>query len=195
MSFTPGIPKSGQSLGNSRPQVQGNFDYINTAFAINHIAFNSSGVGKHKFLQMPEQSPNGPATLVDEGALYTRPSAGTQLFWRPENTLATGTQIQMTNIPPVNSASGYTFLPGGMLLQWKTSTLTSGLTPVTFPTNFDAATFPYSIQLTFAESTPAATTLSVSASSVTNLGFSIRCSPTPSGSPTIYWIAIGKRLT
>lgn len=198
MSYTTGIPRSGQSLGNSRPQVQGNFDYINTAFAVNHVAFNAAGVGKHIYVQMPERdgtpSKPIPTTAANEGALYTKEAQSiTNLFWRQESN---GTEVQLTNIAPSNATSGYSFLPGGFLIQWDLITLlNASTTPVTFPTNFDAATTPYSIQLTFATSTPSGVTLSVSTSTQTNTGFTIRCSPTPSGSPQVYYIAIGKRTT
>ena len=138
MSFTPGIPRSGQSLGNSRPQVQGNFDYINTAFAINHVAFNASGVGKHKFMQMPEQVA-APTTLANEGALYTKEAQGiTNLFWRQESN---GTEIQLTNIEPLIAASGYTFLPGGLLLQWGVTGSIASTSTVNFPIAFPNNTF------------------------------------------------------
>lgn len=136
MSYTTGIPSPGQSLGNSRPQVQGNFDYISTSFAVNHVAFNLAGVGKHKFLQMPEQG-SAPVTAINEGGLYTKESGGiTNLFWRLENN---GAEVQMTNIAPLPGNNGYSFLPGGMLIQWaQTGTVNSG-DLITFPIAFPNA--------------------------------------------------------
>lgn len=191
MSYTTGIPRSGQSLGNSRPQVQGNFDYINTAFAINHVAFNSSGVGKHKFLQMPEQSA-APATIANEGALYTKEKTSiTNLFWRQESS---GTEIQMTNLAPTNNQKGCTFLPGGILIQWDQITLIGGTANVTFQEQFllnGVANDPWSIVLTLGNSPGTTTILGVSSSSVTSLGFTINS--LLGANQLVYYMAIGPR--
>ncbi len=71
MSFTGGIPTSGQSLGVTRDPIRNNFSAINTTIAVNHVAMNLADQGKHKFLQMPIQV-SGPATAATgEGAIYT----------------------------------------------------------------------------------------------------------------------------
>lgn len=163
MSYTTGIPTNGQSLGNSRPQVQGNFDYINTSNSVNHVAFNSSGFGKHKFLQMPEQG-SAPATAANEGGLYTKESQSiTNLFWRQESS---GTQIQMTNIAPTNSQKGSTFLPGGLLLQWDFVTIgaSGSATTVTLLEQFTKAGVnfdPYVVMVTPSASAASITGLSL----------------------------------
>lgn len=197
MSFTPNIPASGQSLGSSRPQIVNNFSIIRAAFALNHVDFNDSAFGRHKFLQMPEQG-SAPATGVNEGGVYTKDAGGfTNLFWKQESGGATpnknqGESIQMTNITPSNTATGRSFLPGGMLIQWGQVSLVGSTTLVTFNESFDIN--PYTIQLTWANSAPASITISVSASSVTNTGFDITCNPGVSG-PSVYYLAIGKRET
>lgn len=198
MSYTTGIPRDGQSLGNSKPQVRGNFDYINTAFAINHIAFNSAGVGKHKFLQMPEQG-SIPTTIANEGGVYAADKGGfTNLFWKQESgggdsSKNQGESIQLTNITPSNSTPGRSFLPGGMLIQWGSVT-TSGNgsnTPVTYNVPFDAIA--YNVQLTFAQTVNTIATLSVRTSNYTNAGFEIHQSG--AGNFLVFYLAIGKRET
>lgn len=196
MTFTGGIPASGQSLGNSRPQVQGNFDYINTSFAINHVAFNASGVGKHKFLQMPEQG-SAPTTAVNEGGLYTKEAQSiTNLFWRMENN---GTEIQMTNIAPNSASAGYTFLPGGMLMQWDNVVLTGPNTStlVTLPTSFTTAgvkVIPYSVVVTGNCNLAATVLLALSVGSfdAPNDQFQIRRQGS-AGAVNAYYVAIGPR--
>lgn len=199
MTFTSGIPRSGQSLGNSRPQVQGNFDYIDTAFAINHVAFNASGVGKHKFLQMPEQG-SAPSTAANEGALYTKEASSiTNLFWRQESS---GTEVQMTNIAPSSAQNGYTFLPGGMLMQWNNVSLgaSGSATTVTLPTSFTLAGVkvnPYSVVVTANCSVGAALSLSlcVGGFDANNDTFEIRRAGGIGGVGVInaYYIAIGPK--
>ena len=181
MSFTPGIPRSGQSLGNSRPQVQGNFDYINTAFAINHVAFNASGVGKHKFMQMPEQV-SAPTTLANEGALYTKEAQSiTNLFWRQESN---GTEVQLTGIAPLAAGNGYSTLPGGMIIQWGSTGAVGSSLNVSYN-----ITFPNSIFSTVITGTSANKAFRISANATNQ--FTVTPIDGGTSGSSIYWIAIG----
>lgn len=199
MSYTLGIPADGQSLGNSKPQVRTNFTEIFNGLAVNHIAFNALGTGKHKFLQMPEQG-SAPTTGTDEGGVYTSDIKGgfTNLFWKQESGGAIpeknqGESIQMTNITPSNSTPGRSFLPGGMLIQW--GSITTGgdgsNTPVTYNVPFDSIA--YNVQLTFARTVNTIATLSVRTSNYTNSGFEIH--QTGGGNFLVFYLAIGKRET
>lgn len=86
MTFTPNIPTTGQSLGNTRDAIRNNFTNYNNVISENHYAPNNANEGKHKYLQMPEEAAD-PATAVNEGAVYVKQGTGTvaQLFWRNEN--------------------------------------------------------------------------------------------------------------
>jgi len=68
MSYTPNVPQIGQSLDGTRDLIRGNFQVINTTQSVNHVAFNDTGAGKHKFLQLPVGSV--PTTAVDEMGIY-----------------------------------------------------------------------------------------------------------------------------
>lgn len=85
MTFTPNIPATGTSLGESRPLIVGNFTNYNTVLSVNHVAPNASGQGKHKFLQMPVQA-SAPSTASGEGGIYVK-TAGSQSipFYRKDN--------------------------------------------------------------------------------------------------------------
>lgn len=137
MTFVLGMPFDGQSLGNSKPQVRGNFTTIYNWGAVNHIAMNSAGAGKHFFVEMPNQASN--VTIANECGIYAK-SLGSAAFsnvvWQQENGGADplrnqGAVIQMTNILPLNAATGRSFLPGGLLLLWGqcTSAAGGGITP------------------------------------------------------------------
>ncbi len=141
MTYTANVPQSGQTLGFTRPIINSNFNRIFTVFQNNHVAFNESGEGKHKFLQMPEQSA-APTTLPDEGGLYTKVGTNpseTNLFFRAENSSGGppgGYEYQLTKVisaqtalfatngaygtPPATftQTGGWTFLPGNLLLQY-----------------------------------------------------------------------------
>lgn len=97
MTYQPNVPVSGDSLGSTRDIIRTNFQEIASVVAINHVAFNETGEGKHKFLQMPENS--APTTAANEGGLYTAQDTDsapkTALFFRTESN---GTSTQLTGI-------------------------------------------------------------------------------------------------
>ena len=103
MTYNNNVPQSGQTLGNTRSPINTNFSLIASVEAVNHVAFNSSGAGKHKFLQMPEQgvAPSGaPTTAVNEGGLVALEyNANTELAWIPENSPPTTDQYFLSAMP------------------------------------------------------------------------------------------------
>ena len=130
------VPNAGQSLGATRDQVRSNIDALKASLAINHVDLDLANVGKHKFMQMPSQAA-APATAADELAFYVKTPAGVRLFLRQ---VSSGTEIQMSGVNPLAANDGYTFLPGGLLMQWGRKSVVSN---VVFPTAFDAE--PYSV--------------------------------------------------
>jgi len=130
MAFTPSIPEATDVPSQSQSQIKDNFDAINTVVAVNHVAFNAAGEGKHKFAQMPEQGA-APATAANEGAIYTKQGTKTtvtELVFRRESS---GTEIEMTAGEGVN---GWTMLPSGLLLKWMTVSATAGDQDLFWPT-------------------------------------------------------------
>ena len=166
---------------------------LDTTFSVNHVGYNDSGAGKHKFMQMPEQA-SAPSTAANEGALYTKDDGSTTaLYFRQESS---GSEIKLTGSTPSAAANGYTFLPGGLLLQWgvvnspgTSGTVTFATANIAFPANL------YNVQLTVARtgsfgSSPSAGIAVVnSGSAFNNTTFSYLCST--SGNARLYWSAIG----
>jgi hypothetical protein len=126
MSFTPGIPQVGQSLGSSRSLVLNNFASLRSTIAVNHGDVNGPNTGKHLQVEMPRQNPTAPTNIANEGTLYAflSPDAGvnTDVFYKVD---ASVNAYQLTRI--IDSAPnfalfgtnpGWTFLPGALLLQW-----------------------------------------------------------------------------
>lgn len=144
MGYTLGIPSDGQSLGNSKPQVRGNFTELNTFLTVNHVALNELGQGKHKIVQMPDQGAH--VTGAGECAIYgqmTGNGAFSNMVFQQESGGADplrnqGARWMMTNIKPENAATGRSFLPGGMLMFWGTafSQTPSGSSTVTRTVNY-----------------------------------------------------------
>ena len=128
MSFTPNIPASGQSLGSSRTQVLNNFAVLRSTIATNHVDVNSLGAGKHNFSEYVAQA-QSPATDNAEVALYCRVNGGVaQLFFQKENQLAGAADIAMTRADAgvKIGADGWTFLPGGFIMQWGSTGVVNG---------------------------------------------------------------------
>ena len=95
MSYNNNVPQAGQTLGNTRQPINTNFALIDTVEAVNHVGFNLTGAGKHKFLQMPDQA-SAPTTAANEGGLYVKAVTGSsELFYRKESN---GTEIQLTGV-------------------------------------------------------------------------------------------------
>lgn len=166
MTFTSNIPTISQSLSVSRPLIENNFTNYKTNMEINHAGVNSATKGKHTLIQMPTVQAASPGTAAGEMAFYTKTVAGEpQLFMQTENVAAAGTDIQMTKAltaslsqlgafanygaqpPGGNQSGGYTFLPGGMLLQYGFYTdnllgiAATGSVEVEFPITFPTASF------------------------------------------------------
>lgn len=160
MTYSPNSPQTGDSLGSTRDVIRTNFQQIDVVNSVNHIAFNEANKGKHKFVQMPEQTSN-PTTAADEGALFTKVGsdpAETDLYFRAEGD---GNVYQMTRVnssklptfaknfnyeAPATTLGGWTFLPGGIILQYGTIAITGTTTTVNFPYTY--TNIPYNIQLT-----------------------------------------------
>lgn len=195
MTYTQDIPLSGDSLGGTRARINTNFQEIFNVNGINHVDFNDSGEGKHKFLQMPITGANfnnnttPPSTGTSEGALYVKDDSGgdAQLFYREESN---GSERQLTG--GTVATEGSVPLPGGLILKWgtKSSPGTSG--SVTFSTAFPTAIF--QIQLTLAHPNQG------------NVSAAVRLANTPPPGPSVtgfeyfssssnanalYWVALG----
>lgn len=195
-TFTPGIPATGETLGNSRLEVLNNFASLRETISQgsgnvgvgdqpNHIDVNDSGAGKHIFVQMPVQTA-GVANLpaVNEGGLITElKSTGSELFYARDNN---ATRYQMTGPFAINTGSnptsGTTPLYGGIILKW--GKISNGsAAAVVFPDNFPTNLL--SLQLTANSAVGTLTTFTAASTS----GFTLLAAPT--GTQVVYYIALG----
>lgn len=140
------VPLSGQSLGVTRVPINQNFSVIDNDFAVDHVAYNTTGEGKHKQVTMPVQSP-APASAAGEGVLFTQTSSLTGVPEMAFRRQSNGSVTEFTS--GILATPGWTRLPSGVLLKWGQTTAT-GLTTVTFPVgaNIPAFTGIFSIQIT-----------------------------------------------
>jgi hypothetical protein len=198
-TFVEGYPQDGSSLGNTRVQIRRNLDGTFEAFSVDHQNQNEAGPGSHaqaQFKNFPGTFPAVPAGLYGTGyeTLYSAAIAGSGelAFVRGAGT----TGIQLTGPgTPLTLSNGYTFMAGGILIQWGFVAGSSSSTiPVLFATantNFPNACFVVTAIPIRSSSSPGSDfATAILTSSVSNLGFTIA---NIGGHSTDgwYWIAIG----
>lgn len=188
MSYTPNIPVIGQSLGASRPGINSNFQYINTWAQTNHY-FNVANAGRHNYVELPNRViPPAGSRIANEVTLYGKSDGTRSQLWMVRDT--SGTEIQVTSGgTPVNNFNGYTFLPGGIMIQWGFINSGSGTSGTTnFNTNFK--TSQYNLQLLLARNASGGDEIWQNTGS-TNDNTKFSWKTTTSSYAYIYWFAIG----
>lgn len=196
MTFNPNIPQGADPFSQSQGQIQTNFSTSNTIFNLNHVAFDDSTVadrGKHRrsdYLQVA-----APGSLANELAVYQKASGGSSnLFFQRDNV---ATEVQLTGPNPIVAGTGETFLPGGILIKWGTTSGTgddsktfAGLGLTAFPNNC----FVVQTQILNAGGGPTTVNQFVSMRAVSATGFTFTATnrvAKTSDTVTFYFIAIG----
>lgn len=183
--YLPNIPAANDIISVSQGQLQTNFQQIDNGvsngIANDHISLTNATAadrGHHANIRFVQQGAD-PATAVDQIGLYAKDVGGTpRLFIREESN---GTIYQLNANNPSLGTTGYTWLPGGLLLQWGNQSAT-GANPVTFPVAF--TTTYQVVGITNANDRAFAVT-NITA---TNFTFSV---DNPIAAVTIRWMAIG----
>jgi hypothetical protein len=199
MVYNANIPQSTDRPSSSQSQLLGNFEALATFLNNNHVNISNPvgdpEEGKHKFLQMPEQS-SAPTTAANEGALYTKESSLTssaELFYRRESS---GAEIEFTSA--LAAQNGWTRLPSGILLKWG-FTSKSGQQNVIFPTGANIPVFSNIFNVIVSVTDPsgpgaANTFVYVKTGSLTPTQFTVTCtlrSSTGSATASFHYLAIG----
>lgn len=151
-TYNNNIPQATDRLKDSQGSLLSNFQSIANVINLNHVAFNASGEGKHKFVEMPVQSPV-PTTVAGEVGLYCQTSALTgvpALVFAPQSA---GTPVEFTS--SLQATNGWARLPSGILLKWGQAIVNPGDDIVTFPVAanipaFSAPPFNVYLQMTSA---------------------------------------------
>ena len=209
-------PNSGQSLGATRDQIRNNILDIKNSLAVNHKDLdNGADTGKHtmaNFLQISALAEK-PTTSATEVALYNDDSVTGQIWLCPPGTTQGDIAVLLTagdvtdtyfsafsnkTPTPTNTTSqaGWTFLPGGLLLQYGRVLQTSGTQPnttgtVTFPIAFSST--PYSLTATWVNAGSTSREVGYRSLTTTNFLYVLDSSWPNSGGITyaITWQAIG----
>lgn len=213
MTYQPNIPQPGDLLSDSQSDLLNNFITADAVMGINHYPFSdgTSKEGKHKFVELVNNV-TAPSTVNNEGTLYARPfspSADTDLWYKSDantfeyqltrvNTVKNGLFANNTNYPQTPSVAdqfgGWTFLPGGIFLQYGIGNVASKGTSTTFKYPISFTGIPFSITLSIisqdASNNPSANNVFIKPGSVTTTQFVV-VNSSGSSSQQIYWMAIG----
>ena len=185
MTYDKDIPNATDLISNSQGQIKQNFQALGTAWPVNHVDFNDVGAGKHNYVEFPNQGAD-PAGAASEFTLFSKVSGAgaSEIFYKRDNE---ATVYQLTGANPSVGVSGYTFLPGALLMQWSflTGANKNDGAAIVFPKAFSIA--PYSLQLTASRNGTSTNVLN--ATSVTNLGFTLRTST--NSNDGVWYLAIG----
>lgn len=133
------VPLSGQNLQNTRVPINQNFSTIDSTFSIDHVAYNTSGGGKHNKITFPVQA-LAPVFAAGDDGIYNKLYAGTglnELFIHQQYSAGTRdipfTATTGNTIAGVIGGAGYTYLPSGLLVKWGVDTRTGDSGTVTMP--------------------------------------------------------------
>lgn len=205
MAYVSNIPQPNDLLSESQGDILGNFQSANTTYGINHYPFDNATVGqigKHKFVEMPVSAVIPAGLIAGDGTVYAKTAnAATQLFYSPDNST---NEYQLTRCIAASFASfstftvfdgtqprvtgGWTFLPGGLLMQYGIITSPVNNDTIKLPVAFSSFCVP---TITSVRSNTDDKTISVKTGSVTLSQFQITLSG--SSLPTdMYWHVIGK---
>lgn len=191
MGYNPNIPGPNDLLSDSQGQIRTNFTAANSVYGGDHYAYNdvTANATKHKKTTFPPQA-SSPSTIAGELALFSKTlGSGVALFLTRDNNTVFDVQLTTSSIAaPLSSQKGYTFLPGGMLLQWGRVAAPGTSGSETFGVAFSAT--PYTVVMTL-ERASGNQTVTIDTGTVTSTGFDYLSSS--AGSTAIHWIAIGPK--
>src|SRR5258708_1657417 len=142
-TYNRNLPDSPNNPSVDQPTMKVNTNSNDDLLNVDHFSYNDNNGGLHKQLTMINQTtpgfPNGGNGLLFAGVN----SANSWPHW--QNSLGT---VVLVNGVPSAVALGYTYLAGGILMNWGRTTTTGTTTTVTFGKAFQAASTPFSIVLT-----------------------------------------------
>jgi len=179
------------------PDMKTNCNSISAILAVDHIGFNAANGGFHNVIHFSNQGAD-PVADGTHGTLYTKiltnyGNSDTALFFETGG----GRIFQLTTNPggagpiPQNPTSGYSFLPGGFLIQYgfASSSNASPNLAVTFPIAFTTSVL--TLQLDVLENSNSRRLWHLN--SVTASGFDAYIQDTNGSSVSnqVYWMAIG----
>lgn len=189
------VPRTGQTLGVTKVPINSNFQTIYDYVSINHFPVDDGRAGKHRFVEIPSSGSIPSPLDATESTLYTKDALGYPQFYATPGT--SGNEYQLTCFSTTNFSDfggfavgggaqrGWTFLPGGLILNYGKVIFGSASGTYTFAKAFSAS--PYSISLQ-AQNTSDATRIIVDNANISSTSFKVL---TNSVNYIFYYTAIG----
>lgn len=211
MTFTYNnlVPATNNDPSADQPEMLINTASINSIIAVDHVGFNANGGGKHKFVRLLNPTSYAftlPLGAANEGMLSALTTgAVTDIYYRPDSTTdqyqltrtisASKTKFGTNNAYPSNASpagatttGGWTFLPGGLLLQYGTVTAPGNpSTTVSFPIAFTST--PFAMTISIKRNSGSNDNLFINSKSSTT--FTYFASTSNAGFQSFDWMAIG----
>jgi hypothetical protein len=143
--YNQNIPFATNNPSVDQPNMQVNTNSIFNLIEVNHQGFNLNNGGFHTIIQFIDQGNTTPPKVTGSGQLFTNTVSGDQeLFYESGNGVIS--QLTTTGITPSPNPNGFTYLPGGIILQWgllsqsfgsgsTTGTVTFATANIAFPNN------------------------------------------------------------
>ena len=173
-TFQPNVPTGTVPLNQDYLNLQGNNQQLDIAYGRDHVPFSdTTGIvppgisGMHKTMHMvpvstvasnpPNNQPiDGFTATTDFGQLLSAQindgiNIDSALYF-----LTGGNRLQQLtrNFVPVSATNGFTFIPGGLILQWGSVSATNSNPPVVFPLAFPNAIFNVQVTRQHSSSSP-----------------------------------------
>jgi hypothetical protein len=188
--YQPGIPTGTVNLDVDYQNIQDNFQQLDTTYGTDHVAY-SQGLnnGYHNIIHLVPNATPTPSTGIGQlfdNTVYDGINTDQILYFLTgENRL-----LQLTrNFVPSVTAKGYTFLPGGLIMEWGSFSATNiSSMNVSFPQIFPNAI--YNVQVTYVVSDNSTIRSGIESGTVSKNGFTWIGTST-SSLITVYWTAIG----
>lgn len=132
-TYTPNVPQAETAMNTTQPQILENFKAISELVAVNHVGFNTNGVGFHNVVEMPYHAipttPEPSGINMFTAADSTPPASGPQIFGQ----YPTGKVFQISGVQPTVSGSGYCQFSSGVIMMWGTASSTSYKVTASYP--------------------------------------------------------------
>ena len=212
MDYYTGFPTPEDSLGGTQLKFFTNWASVKTFVDTNHYDFANTLAGNHKWVlygrqtgTFPDTSSPSALTIATYAAADSTPR--TQLWFQPQNDATGANAIQLTagdvtdaafstnaaytTVPAqTNRLGGWTFLPGGLLMQYGSINIAVSAATTIYPVEFSGS--PYSLQITpyfsgIAPSSKPEIIVSLSGSPTKTFTFAAG----NSNATGYFWIAIG----
>lgn len=173
------IPDSGNNPSSDQPKMQENTQSIFNILNQDMIGFTVPNGGLHKKITYIQQAAD-PGSAAGQYVTYSKDSGSgvSELYLQKDG----GSVVQLTKGTPVTAATGFTYLPGGLLLKWMTVPILTN----TGTANYDT-TIPFTTVYSIVIGPQQGATMWVASSTTT----SVTINRTGSGASNCYVMAIG----